>query len=264
MTPAIVLLTFLVILSLGNHGYSTLLDPKCLEPNGLRVVGGQDARRSPWMAYLIRNGRFACGGSLIAHRFVLTAAHCTQINDSLFVRLGEYDSSRTSDGQTIDYAVVSIYRHEKYVNYRNHDIAVLKLDRHIVYNALIRPICIFINPGLQFLADSIHNFTLTGWGQIDPHFKMPTTLQEMSLRRVRKEYCGVTSSYICCWNPAQFSCSGDSGSPLGAHLPRGQSSIYVQFGIASFVTGNCDGFNSFLDLTSYMPWLYQTLLNHWE
>nr|XP_016928272.1 vitamin K-dependent protein C isoform X2 [Drosophila suzukii] len=115
MTSAIALLILSALLSLGKLGFAGFLDSQCIPPYGPRVIGGQNARRSPWMAYLIRNGGFACGGSLIAYRFVLTAAHCTQINDNLYVRLGEYDSSRTTDGQTTDYRVVNIYRHEHYL-----------------------------------------------------------------------------------------------------------------------------------------------------
>lgn len=95
------------------------------------------------------------------------------------------------------------------------------------------------------------------------YYKMPTTLQEMSLRRVRNEYCGVPSLSICCWNPLQYACFGDSGGPLGSLVKYGPKTIYVQFGVTNSVTGNCDGYSSYLDLTSYMPWLYQTLLRNW-
>ncbi|XP_002081767.2 LOW QUALITY PROTEIN: testisin [Drosophila simulans] len=190
MTPSIVLLTFLVILSLGSYGYSQLLDSKCIATHRMRIIGGQDAQRTPWMAYLIRDNNFACGGSLIAHRFVLTAAHCTEVNDNLFVRLGEYDSSRTTDGPTRLYRVVSIYLHENYKDFRNHDIAVLKLSRKVVYDAYIRPICIFLNSGYQAFANSMQDFILTGWGLM-AHNKMPTTLQKMTLRRVSNEHCGL-------------------------------------------------------------------------
>ncbi|XP_017014755.1 serine protease grass [Drosophila takahashii] len=263
MTAAITLLTLLSILSLGKLGTARLLDPQCVIPYGPRVIGGQNARRSPWMAYLIRNGAFACGGSLIAYRFVLTAAHCTQINDNLYVRLGEYDSSRTTDGRTADYRAISIYRHEQYVNFQHDDIAVLKLDRTVLYNARIRPICIFTNSGFQSVADRIQDFTLSGWGQSAQFYQMPTTLQAMSLRRVEKHFCGAPQNTICCSNPSQFACFGDSGSPLGALVKYRSIYIFVQLGIVNSVTGNCDGYSTHMDLTSYMPWLLNTLRRNW-
>ncbi|XP_017044333.2 serine protease grass [Drosophila ficusphila] len=229
-----------------------------------RVIGGHNAQRSPWMAYLIRNGAFACGGSLIAYRFVLTAGHCTQIYDNLYVRLGEYDSSRRTDGRTRDYRVVSIHRHDNYISFHHDDIAILKLDHAVAYSAFIRPICILTNPGFQSVADRIQDFTLTGWGQSAHYYQMPTTLQQMSLRRVDRYYCSAPSNTICCSNPSKFACFGDSGSPLGALMRYGNHKIFVQFGVTSSVTGNCDGYSTYTDVTSYMPWLLRTLRANWS
>ncbi|KAH8347805.1 hypothetical protein KR084_001166 [Drosophila pseudotakahashii] len=263
MTPAVALLNFFALLSFGKLGIAGLLDPQCVPPYGARVIGGQNARRSPWMAYLIRNGAFTCGGSLIAYRFVLTAAHCTRKIDSLYVRLGEYDTSRTTDGRTADYQVISIHRHEQFINLHHDDIAVLKLDRTVVYNAGVRPICIFTHSGFQSVADRIQDFTLSGWGQSAQYYQMPTTLQAMSLRRVDKDFCGARQNSICCSNPSQFACFGDSGSPLGALIKYRGIYLFVQFGITSSVTGNCDGYSRHTDLTSYMPWLINTLQRNW-
>lgn len=48
-------------------------------PDQSRIVGGVNAKEGefPWMVYLydLRQGQF-CGGTLIGHEWVVTAAHC--------------------------------------------------------------------------------------------------------------------------------------------------------------------------------------------
>lgn len=43
-----------------------------------RIVGGQpsEPHRYPWIARLVYEGKFHCGGSLLTNDYILTAAHC--------------------------------------------------------------------------------------------------------------------------------------------------------------------------------------------
>lgn len=45
-----------------------------------RIVGGQEtfAHDYPWLVGIAFGGALKCGGSLISHSHVLTAAHCVQ------------------------------------------------------------------------------------------------------------------------------------------------------------------------------------------
>ena len=55
-----------------GHSYNEYTFPK------YRMVHSDDASSGawPWMVTLQRNGRHWCGGSIIADRWVVTAAHC--------------------------------------------------------------------------------------------------------------------------------------------------------------------------------------------
>lgn len=64
-----------------------------------RVVGGVNAEKGswPWQAIIKLNGKGICGGTLIAKKWVLTAAHCMKVSgrevaeSELEVILGKQD-----------------------------------------------------------------------------------------------------------------------------------------------------------------------------
>lgn len=45
-----------------------------------RIINGEDAAKGefPWQAVLLQDGRFSCGGAVIARNWIITAAHCTK------------------------------------------------------------------------------------------------------------------------------------------------------------------------------------------
>ncbi|EDX07365.1 serine protease grass-like [Drosophila simulans] len=261
--------TLSLILSLGKLGSMQLLDRGCIPPAyGARVTGGQNARRAPWMAYITLNGKYKCGGSLIASSFVLTAAHCAKQNyTSLIVKLGEYDSSTTLDGPTVSFRVKQVLKHPYYETrtYSN-DIALLKLHRKTNYNAQIRPICILLSPKLRPVIDSIRKFTVTGWGTKSAyHKKASNILKQMHVHRFDKNPdCRNRREKFCGSNTSQFICYGDSGCPLWAYIRYYGIPIYAQFGLASQVSSRlCNGFGFYTDVYNHTEWIYHTVRRHW-
>ena len=88
-----------------------------------RIVGGSlvPTGSYPWTAALLgSNGSQFCGGSLIAPKWVVTAAHCS--SSAASVRVGSVD--RQSGGQVI--RVIRRINHPQYST--QNDIALLELE----------------------------------------------------------------------------------------------------------------------------------------
>lgn len=85
-----------------------------------------------------------CGGVLITDRHVMTAAHCTyQYNkNQITVRLGEYNFLEKNETRARDFKVVELRQHLEFdeITYDN-DIAILKLNKVVVLDGYVWPIC---------------------------------------------------------------------------------------------------------------------------
>ena len=144
--------------------------PQCscgkTNPDG-RVFGGDETgvNEYPWMAILLYNNEFFCGGSLINDRFVLTAAECVDDKQgtmqNIIVRLLEHDRSMDNETTLIDRQVKSITINPKF-NKTSHDsdIALIEFTEPVKFQDNLRPVCL---PESDFdYDDSTGN--VTGWG----------------------------------------------------------------------------------------------------
>lgn len=63
---------------------------------------------------------------------------------SKWVRLGDLDiSTTTDDASPSDYSIIEIIKHPDYATPRAYnDIVLLKLDREVVFNDYIKPVCL--------------------------------------------------------------------------------------------------------------------------
>lgn len=190
-----------------------------------RIVGGQPVQVNQymWMALLMYDGRFYCGGTLISSKYILTASHCVDgfQRPKISVRLLEHDRSSSSETSTVDRKVARVIKHPGYSDSTfNNDIALLRLDRALEFDETLRPAC--LPPmGKSFTGlDGV----VTGWGVSMPGGNTNQILHEvtvpiMSNKECRKSNYGakrISDNMLCAGYPEgkKDSCQGDSGGPL--------------------------------------------------
>lgn len=235
-----------------------------------RIVGGTQVpdNRYPFMAAIFFesavSGRFVpqCGGSLIAPRWVVTAAHCvvdgntgevTQ-SDSVAVRTGSLSVLQGGDFQVVSNVIV----HPAYNRFTSqNDIALLQLSTPVntPVIALPEPTSDVPTVGESAIA--------AGWGATAENGLSSTDLLEVTLPITAHADCLavypdtlVQTLNVCAGGTPQGgedSCQGDSGGPL--FVPR--DGVWVLAGVVSYGIGcarpNIPGV--YTRATSYTNWI---------
>ena len=242
------------------------------------MVGGTPVRDGdwPWIVLLGEQVRgrnhWTCGGTLLTARTVLTAAHCVEGRQpaALTARLGEFDTTRTDDGQHVDASVARIIMHPRFRGPARHDdIALLQLSRPVTLGERVWPACLppegSDHTGQRAL--------VAGWGLTEFNGETAAILQEAELTVADVNECersyrtrlhffdrrypgGFRGTTLCAQGHEKDSCEGDSGGPLMVAAADGTRQV---IGVVSTAFGcGIEGFPGInTKVSQYIPWILQ-------
>ena len=237
-----------------------------------RISGGVfvPPYRFPWtcsIQWSVGHGyEHHCGGTLIASRVILTAAHCRSLfqnmvdvaHASFRVVVGCNDY-RNPDLRchSQEFNLNSWISHEKYTeHWKNfhHDIAVILLKKAVTLpgtNRPVTPICLPESYRYPYLGIA----SIVGWGN------QTSLLQVTEIETLRSSECAnykssfVKKDMICAGDKygIRDACQGDSGGPLMAL----EGNSYYQIGIISGGKGCATpGWNGiYTRISSYIHWI---------
>lgn len=237
-----------------------------------RIAGGEttSAEKFPHqvLMYMVDNNgsNFICGGSLLTHEWVLTAAHCLHEFSSIAVFLGVTDrvnGPAAWSGNVTSRSQLII--HPKYIPTSHaNDIGLIRLVNiepsildHKDVETIALPLATEVNVNLVGMEG-----TVSGYGSTADTNKASQTLRFVTMPIITNDQCRMTfgnfirDTNLCMSGSGGRSvCSGDSGGPLTVQISPGQ---IVQVGIVSF--GHKHGCTLghpgvFTRVTSYLNWI---------
>nr|XP_014087497.1 serine protease SP24D-like [Bactrocera oleae] len=223
-----------------------------------RVVGGADAAvgQFPHQVSLQReDGSHTCGGSIISENYIITAAHCVVVGNGIepyparFYQVRVGSIQRTVGGELLKLKRIIV--HKAYGNFLN-DIALLELEKPLVFTAYIQPI--------ELAAEEVpsgEDVIISGWGRLSTNGPIPYRLQWNTLKAINSEECEEAiymgdDSLIClAHNADNGACFGDSGGPA---TYKGKL-----VGLSNFVYNGCgsdnpDGYTK-VAYTDHREWI---------
>lgn len=250
------------------------------EPNDLlltsRIIGGRDAEANSWpsLVALVSPGmatvknRFFCGGTVVAERWVMTAAHCLfgsfgqEIRPSSLRVITGIDNLET-DVPEEEIIVTNIILHPLFNNqqtYSPFDIALLELGSAVNVPA----VNLFAGDTAEYSGVSSY---IAGWGAtryVDENdVDYPSQLQDATVPIVPLARCNsvvsfqglITHRQVCAGflDGGIDACVGDSGGPLFII----EDGVSRQMGITSYGNGCAlpNFYGIYTSVSHLLPWL---------
>lgn len=188
-----------------------------------RVIGGQEAtiESNPWQVAIVAaaesDNRLAqyCGGSIIARRWVLTAAHCVdEGTKEAQISILTGTASLLNGGSRI--AVVKILLNPNWNNNHDSDLALLHVASDLGGQAIDA-----LDANETGLVSGL-TVRVSGWGKVNWEDRVGTiVLHDVEVPYIPNAVCDkpafydgrITNNMICAGEADKDTCQADSGGP---------------------------------------------------
>ncbi|XP_051804933.1 coagulation factor X-like isoform X2 [Acanthochromis polyacanthus] len=213
-------------------------------PGMTRIVNGEACPpgECPWQALLLNeDDQGFCGGTILNEYIILTAAHCMNKSQYIYVKLGEFDTL-VDEVNEVAHTVDTIITHSRYQpNTYHNDIALIKLATPIKFSRYILPACLPEQDFAEKVLMNQPNGMVSGFGRLGEGWQTSTILQRLSVPYVARWTClesttlRISSRMFCAGydSIAKDACQGDGGGP---HVTRYRDTYFVT-GIVSWGEG---------------------------
>ena len=216
------------------------------------IVGGGQITVSdyPFMVQLYKNSdvQAYCGGSLISERYAITAAHCVETAETIFVGTNHQTIYRNENRYCSDVILATVVLHSDYETFlQGNDIALLFLEHTPnCWGNVDGPVPILLDSGDFWPKTEIAPITtgrVLGWGSVIANGVSSLNLKAVDVNLYTSHQCThiyntvLAESNRCAGtfpDDGSDSCSGDSGGPLVIAY----NNSFVQVGIVSWGVGD--------------------------
>ncbi|XP_045712286.1 kallikrein-11 isoform X1 [Phyllostomus hastatus] len=230
-----------------------------------RIIQGHEClpHSQPWQVALFQNTRLLCGATLIARKWVLTAAHCRK--PQYTVHLGKHNIHQRDRYTQIRVATES-FPHPDFndsvpnKDHRN-DIMLVKMAAPAFITWAVRPLTLSshcVSPGTSCL--------ISGWGSTSsPQLHLPHTLRCANITIIDHKDCenaypgNITNTMVCAGvrQSGKDSCQGDSGGPL---VCNGSLQGIISWGQDPCAITRKPGV--YTKVCKYVDWIKETMKNN--
>ncbi|XP_017046754.1 spermosin [Drosophila ficusphila] len=238
------------------------------------IVRGKEFPRGqyPWLSAVYhKEGRslaFKCGGSLVSASIVISAAHCVyrMTEDRVVIGLGRYDLDDYGEDGAEMHNVMRLLWHPEFNTRQlsDADIALITIERPVIFNDIISPICTWTAEASSTEASS--GF-IAGWGSDNMGGNSRTQYPRVVEAEIASATnCAsnwrtsvVTDRSLCAGNrDGSGPCLGDSGG--GLMVKQGDRWLLrgiVSAGERGTTNGACqlNQYVLYCDLSKHIDWI---------